>query len=69
MYFLGTNGTALLLDSTLAAFHASTDLDEQDQGITIFKYQRYLAIIIAMLTGADDDHNPFYLVQFDERAA
>ena len=62
------NATALMLDSTLASFHA-TALDLEDQAGEIWMFQKNLAAIVAMLTGADNDHNPIYLYQFNEEAA
>ena len=63
------NATALMLDSTLAAFHAEMDLDLEDQAGEIWMFQKNLAAIVAMLAGADNDHNPIYLYQFNEQAA
>lgn len=67
----GVNGTALLIDSTLAAFHGDTtlNLDMEDQAPEIWQFQRNLAAIVAMLTGADNDHNPFFVFQFNENDA
>ena len=62
------NATALMLDSTLASFHA-TALDLEDQAGEIWMFQKNLAAIVAMLAGADNDHNPIYLYQFNEEAA
>jgi hypothetical protein len=45
------------------------NLDLEDQADEIWMFQKNLAAIIAMLTGADNDHNPFFLYQFNENAA
>ena len=45
------------------------NLDLEDQADEIWMFQKNLAAIIAMLTGADNDHNPFFLYQFNEVAA
>lgn len=66
----GVNATALMLDTTLAQFHATgLNLDLEDQADEIWMFQKNLAAIIAILTGADNDHNPFFLYQFNEEAA
>ena len=63
----GVNGTALLLDSTLASYLDDTSLSMEDQASEIWQFQLNIAGIIAMLTGADNDHNPFYIYQFNEK--
>ena len=66
----GVNGTAMMLDTTLAQFHKTgLNLDLEDQADEIWMFQKNLAAIIAMLTGADNDHNPFFLYQFNEEGA
>ena len=66
----GVNGTALLLDSSLAQFHATaTNLDAEDTAAYLWDFQKNIASIVTFLTGADDDHNPFYLEQFNEDSA
>ena len=45
------------------------NLDLEDQAEEIWMFQKNIAAIIAMLTGADNDHNPFYLYQFNENDA
>lgn len=64
------NGTALLLDSTLAAFHSdAAGLDEEDMAVSIWQLQLDLTSIVAFLIGADNSHNPFYITQFNEESA
>ena len=60
-----------MLDSTLAEFHGNNDtnLDYDDEADTIWTFQKNLAAIITFLTGADNDHNPFFLYQFNEKDA
>ena len=67
----GVNGTALLIDSTLAQFHATKEavLEEDDRASEMWKFQKNIASIIAFLTGSDNDHNPFYVEQFNEDSA
>jgi len=66
----GVNGTALLLDSTLSEFHATAaDLDSEDTAAELWKFTKNIASIITFLTGSDNDHNPFYLEQFNENSA
>ena len=48
---------------------ATAGIDLEDQADEIWMFQKNLAAIIAMLTGADNDHNPFFLYQFNEMAA
>ncbi len=57
-------------DSTLSAFHANNAfLDYEDYGPEIFKYQRHLAAMVAIMMGSNNDFNPFYIIQFDENYA
>ena len=35
----------------------------------IWEFQRNLAAIVMMIMGSDDEHNPVYLVQFNENGA
>ena len=62
------NGTAILLDSTLEAFHGdpTLNLDNEDQADSIFEFQKNLARIVVMLMGSDNSHNPSSLLQFNE---
>ena len=62
------NGTALFLDSTLAAHHA-TAVDLEDQAAELWTFERDLAAITTLLTGADNDDNPFYVYQFNDANA
>jgi len=64
------NGTALLLDSTLAEYHATNaNLDKDDKAANLWQFQKNVASIVTFLTGSDNDHNPFYLEQFNEYSA
>ena len=35
----------------------------------IWEFQKNLAAITTMVMGSDDEHNPLYLMQFDENGA
>jgi len=77
----GVNGTAILLDSTLSAANPE-ELPSDGNGPNyvvwtgdgstadqIWEFQRNLAAIVMMIMGSDDEHNPVYLVQFNENGA
>ena len=65
------NATAIMLDSTLASYHGdpALSLSMEDTADAIWQFQKHLAGIVTMLTGADDDHNPFFITQFNENSA
>lgn len=77
----GVNGTAILLDSTLSAANPE-ELPSDGNGPNyvvwtgdgstadqIWEFQRNLAAIVMMIMGSDNEHNPVYLVQFNEHGA
>jgi hypothetical protein len=67
------NGTAILIDSSLAKYHNSSlnsDLDDGDSFEEIFTIQIYLAAIMAMLLESkDSNHNPIFITQFNQDRA
>ena len=54
---------------TFFLFTPCTSLDYEDEADTIWTFQKNLAAIIAFLTGADNNHNPYFLYQFNEKDA
>jgi len=79
----GVNGTVILLDSTLSSINPinwsgaqpgpNYNLPPLEQGEStadeIWEFQKNLAAITTMVMGSDDEHNPLYLMQFDENGA
>jgi hypothetical protein len=49
--------------------HTVAGLVDTDEADNLWSFQRNLAIIVAVLTGADNNHNPFNVIQFDEMGA
>lgn len=72
--YYGVNGTAFLLDSTLSATNPNDPINPiyqspREQGSTadqVWDFQKNLAAITMILMGTQEDHNPIYLVQFDQ---
>jgi len=73
----GVNGTAIMLDSTLSAKNPLLPAAEfyesprakNNSAYAIWEFQKNLAVITMILMGAQEDHNPIYLIQFDQNGA
>ena len=64
----GVNGTAIIIDSTLASYHSLAGLDEEDSGAFLWAFQKKLASAMAFLIEGDNLYNPMYIMQFNQEA-
>ena len=64
----GVNGTAILLDSSLASYHGLSGLKEEDTKDFLWSFEKKLARILAFLVEGDNLYNPLYIIQFNQEA-
>ena len=77
--FYGVNGTAFLIDSSIAFDDDNSEpangpyvrprLTSTEEARLFYKLEKDLVMIIAHMMSSERDHNPMYFVQYDQREA